>query len=247
MTDLPEDLNRWPTDPFEVLSLDRTADARTARRAYFKLVRKYQPDRFPAEFQKVREAYESVENWLKWRQDDIVDDDNDDAIEHEPELLNSSSGSADLDHASDFDESSSAPVLDVSSHFQSNPFDQFIETLESGDVDSALGYVNKVDPSAGPSQTAKAYFAKYFLSRFLSEDQRVQRCSRVIRLSQERRHPRPSQSTALWQAHRHHVGCETRRCQRLRTLRQLATTQGRFCEVVLAQRTFPSTGTAPLA
>ena len=66
MTGLPEDPSRWPNDPFELLNLERSVDARTAKRAYFKLIRRFKPDRFPVEFQKIREAYESVQGWLSW-------------------------------------------------------------------------------------------------------------------------------------------------------------------------------------
>jgi len=67
MTGLPEDPSDWPNDPFELLNLERSVDARTAKRAYFKLIRKFKPDRFPVEFQKIREAYESVQGWLSWQ------------------------------------------------------------------------------------------------------------------------------------------------------------------------------------
>ena len=78
MKELPEEFHLWPDDPFDLLNLKRSDDARTAKRAYFKLIRKYKPDRFPAEFQKIREAYESVESWLQWhREDDEPDEQSD--------------------------------------------------------------------------------------------------------------------------------------------------------------------------
>ena len=67
MTGLPEDPSRWPNDPFELLNLERSVDARTAKRAYFKLIRRFKPDRLPVEFQKIREAYASVQVWLSWQ------------------------------------------------------------------------------------------------------------------------------------------------------------------------------------
>ena len=174
MTDLPEDLNRWPSDPFEVLNLDRTADARTARRAYFKLVRKYQPDRFPAEFQRVREAYESVENWLKWREADVAKD------EDGMSTIANDADDASLSHETDStdvpNESELQPFelnmgeIDSPTPFQVDPFDQFIEVLEADDLAVAVQHVNRVDPSVGPSQIAKAKLAKYYLSRFLPEN-----------------------------------------------------------------------------
>jgi len=56
--ELPEDFNLWPSDPFALLNVKRSDEPRTAKRAYFKLIRNYKPDRFPVEFQKIREAYE---------------------------------------------------------------------------------------------------------------------------------------------------------------------------------------------
>jgi hypothetical protein len=55
---LPEDLDRWPDDPHELLGVAETADRRTVRRAYTRLIRRYKPEHHPQHFQKIRDAYE---------------------------------------------------------------------------------------------------------------------------------------------------------------------------------------------
>ena len=46
------------SDFYAVLGVDRTADDREIKKAYFRLVRKYSPETHPEEFKRVREAYE---------------------------------------------------------------------------------------------------------------------------------------------------------------------------------------------
>lgn len=43
---------------YQVLGIDRTADARAVKKAYFALVRKFTPEKNPDEFQRIRAAYE---------------------------------------------------------------------------------------------------------------------------------------------------------------------------------------------
>lgn len=47
---------------YEVLGIDRNADERAIKKAYFALVRKYPPETHPEEFKRVREAYEVLAN-----------------------------------------------------------------------------------------------------------------------------------------------------------------------------------------
>ncbi len=47
---------------YEILGIERGADARTVKKAYFTLVRRYPPETAPKEFQKIREAYEVLSN-----------------------------------------------------------------------------------------------------------------------------------------------------------------------------------------
>ena len=47
-------------NPFAVLGLDETADDAAVRAAYLAAVRVHPPDRDPAEFQRIREAYDAI-------------------------------------------------------------------------------------------------------------------------------------------------------------------------------------------
>ncbi len=47
---------------YEVLGIDRAADERAIKKAYFALVRKFPPETHPEEFQRIREAYEVLAN-----------------------------------------------------------------------------------------------------------------------------------------------------------------------------------------
>ena len=199
MTNLPEDSNRWPSDPFKLLGIERTSDARTARRAYFKLVRRYRPDRHPTEFQKVREAFEQVENWLKWNVhprsdlDDFVGglpvdgnelsesyvyvpDNDDDLPTQSPDESEENSNADENDQPIVDPDQQEVPsnveyVSADSFHFPElkDPFEQFQQSLNSGDIAAAVARINELEFSAGPSQTARANLTKYYLSRFVPD------------------------------------------------------------------------------
>jgi curved DNA-binding protein CbpA len=47
---------------YEVLGIDRAADERAVKKAYFALVRKFPPETHPEEFKRIREAYEVLSN-----------------------------------------------------------------------------------------------------------------------------------------------------------------------------------------
>jgi len=47
-------------DYYGILEIDRNADERQIKSAYFKLVRKYPPEKFPEEFMQLRAAYETL-------------------------------------------------------------------------------------------------------------------------------------------------------------------------------------------
>jgi curved DNA-binding protein CbpA len=50
---------------YETLEIEKTADLTRIKAAYFRLVRKYQPDRFPEEFKELRAAYETLSDEKK--------------------------------------------------------------------------------------------------------------------------------------------------------------------------------------
>jgi len=64
---LPEDPRDWPDDPFTLLGVDRNVDDTTLRRAYSRRIRQYKPEQSPAEFQRIRDAYEKARRQLRWR------------------------------------------------------------------------------------------------------------------------------------------------------------------------------------
>jgi hypothetical protein len=58
--ELPEDPSAWPADPYELLGVGRSASTQEIKRAYTKLLRRYNPERFPEQFQRIRRAYEML-------------------------------------------------------------------------------------------------------------------------------------------------------------------------------------------
>ena len=61
---LSEDATNWPHDPYVLLGVSRDTDERTLRRAYTSLIRRFRPEHHPQEFQRIREAYEQVQQNL---------------------------------------------------------------------------------------------------------------------------------------------------------------------------------------
>jgi curved DNA-binding protein CbpA len=59
-------------DYYETLGIAKTAGEGEIKRAYFGLVRKYQPDRFPEEFKEIRAAYETLSDRKKRDEYDAI-------------------------------------------------------------------------------------------------------------------------------------------------------------------------------
>ena len=57
---LPDDINEWPQSPYEVLGVESNASQDVIKRAYSSLIRRFKPDQFPAEFQRIRAAYDAL-------------------------------------------------------------------------------------------------------------------------------------------------------------------------------------------
>lgn len=57
---------------YEILAITKEASKEDIKRAYFKLVRKYPPDRFEVEFMSIREAYETLSNEETRKQYDSI-------------------------------------------------------------------------------------------------------------------------------------------------------------------------------
>jgi hypothetical protein len=63
---LPDDLSRWPADPYELLGVKPGVDEKELKRAYQRLLRLYRPDHKPDEFRRIREAYEAIRDHGQW-------------------------------------------------------------------------------------------------------------------------------------------------------------------------------------
>ncbi|WP_297430238.1 DnaJ domain-containing protein [Clostridium sp.] len=59
-------------DFYKILGLEPEASKEEVKRAYFKLVRKYPPDRYEKEFMEIREAYETLSNEKTRKQYDAI-------------------------------------------------------------------------------------------------------------------------------------------------------------------------------
>jgi hypothetical protein len=64
--ELPDNFKRWPDDPFAVLGVVRGASDTDIKRAYNRLLRRFKPERFPDQFQKLRECYEDCLTQSPW-------------------------------------------------------------------------------------------------------------------------------------------------------------------------------------
>jgi curved DNA-binding protein CbpA len=53
-------VSKPPNDPYGVLGVARNSDEAAIKRAYFRLVREYPPEREPEKFQELRAAYDQV-------------------------------------------------------------------------------------------------------------------------------------------------------------------------------------------
>ncbi|WP_437186277.1 J domain-containing protein [Planctomicrobium sp. SH668] len=65
--ELPDDLSKWPTDPYQLFGVPKIVDLKTIKRTYARLIRKFQPEHFPDQFQRIREAYETLKTHIEWQ------------------------------------------------------------------------------------------------------------------------------------------------------------------------------------
>lgn len=92
---LPDDLREWPDDPAELFGVDENVDRKTLRRIYSRLVRKFKPEHFPEQFQRIRDSYEMLLSAVEWRERFQAEeaDSADDEFE-EPEFVEDNPGEA---------------------------------------------------------------------------------------------------------------------------------------------------------
>lgn len=65
MSELPDDVRRWPSDPFQLLGVPRNVPPRELKRAYTRLIRAYKPEHAPEQFRRIREAYDSARQFVE--------------------------------------------------------------------------------------------------------------------------------------------------------------------------------------
>ena len=65
MSQLPDDMRHWPSDPFQLLGVPRNVAPRDLKRAYTRLIRDYKPEHAPEQFRRIREAYEHVRQFAE--------------------------------------------------------------------------------------------------------------------------------------------------------------------------------------
>jgi hypothetical protein len=65
---LPENWADWPTDPFELFGVTPAVTPRELRRIYTRLIREFKPERAPEQFRRIREAYETLQQYAAWNE-----------------------------------------------------------------------------------------------------------------------------------------------------------------------------------
>lgn len=66
--ELSDDSNVWPSDPSVLFGLGTDASRRDLKRAYTRLIRRFKPEHFPEQFRRLREAFETLDHQLEWRE-----------------------------------------------------------------------------------------------------------------------------------------------------------------------------------
>ena len=65
---LPENLADWPRDPFVLFGVTHGVSQRDLRKVYTRLIREYKPERLPEHFRRIREAYETLQQYAAWNE-----------------------------------------------------------------------------------------------------------------------------------------------------------------------------------
>lgn len=63
---LPDDLSRWPSDPHELLGVERGVAPKDVKRIYTRLIKVWKPEHHPEHFRRIREAYEAVLRYIEF-------------------------------------------------------------------------------------------------------------------------------------------------------------------------------------
>jgi hypothetical protein len=65
---LPENLADWPSDPFVLFGVTHAVSQRDLRKVYTRLIREFKPERLPEHFRRIREAYETLQQYAAWNE-----------------------------------------------------------------------------------------------------------------------------------------------------------------------------------
>ena len=60
---LPDDPAEWPDNPYSILGVPHGVEEKELKRAYVRLIRRFKPEQYPEQFQRLREAYETLQRW----------------------------------------------------------------------------------------------------------------------------------------------------------------------------------------
>jgi len=66
---LPESMDDWPSNHYELFDVSEDCSERDLRRAYHRLIKIYRAEEYPVEFRKLNESYESLRARLKLEQE----------------------------------------------------------------------------------------------------------------------------------------------------------------------------------
>ena len=83
---LPDNLDDWPKDPFALFGVPRSINQRELRRVYTRLIREFKPERLPAHFRRIREAYETLHRYAAWNDADAADEERAGEVEDTSDL-----------------------------------------------------------------------------------------------------------------------------------------------------------------
>src|SRR4051812_230515 len=63
---LPDDVSRWPRDPYTLLGVSLDTPLREVKKAYAQLLRRFRPEESPEQFRRIRDAFEAIQYYAKF-------------------------------------------------------------------------------------------------------------------------------------------------------------------------------------
>ncbi len=171
MSELPDDMNQWPRDCFDLFGISNSASEKELRRAYFRLIKKFKPDRFPSEFQRIHEAYELAQRRLENAQH--YDEESD--FWQPPAKLPSKNSTPVVDST----KYELSPQEREHTSTESDSIDRFWELAGRGLLEEAVSIVPKITSKKDRDQIS---FSEYFFRRTASDRTKIESCRYRIEL-----------------------------------------------------------------